>query len=138
MVESSGSSWVGTSFDRESINETLPSSHFLHPLPILTDTQSEYILEEKGRGFFLWNDTSGWVFKIKERTLEDILKKLKARELDNSCLSRLRAVDDPSVEPDLNIPYLPNPDFVDRPDITEQFRIPPKKTVVFHGLHGSG
>ena len=129
----------GKFFTRNHVNETLHSSHhFSHALPILTDTRLEYIFEEKGRGYYVWNDISGSVAEIKESSLKDIITKIKNGGLRALTLSPLRAVDDPSGEPCSNIPYLPNPDFVDRPDLTSKFSIPPRRITTFWGLGGCG
>lgn len=60
--------------DQDRVNENLhPSLHFSRPRQILTDTQHNFIFEEQGRGYYVYNETSSDVFKIKENSLEDIL-----------------------------------------------------------------
>lgn len=121
------------------INECLhPSLYFSRPRPILTDTQHDFIFEEQGRGYYLYNDISGYVFQIKENSLKDILAKWRDGGLFSMTFSQLRTVDGPSGEPDSNIPYLPSPDFVDRPRLTEKFQIPPQRSVLLYGLSGCG
>ena len=130
---------VDTSFTRELVNEILPPSlYFTNPLPILSDSDSNYVFEEKGRGYFLWNDISGWVYEIKASTLEELLMILDAGGPCPSHLSRLQTIDEPDGNPTSNIPYSLNLDFVNRPDFTHRFSIPPKKATVFHGMHGCG
>lgn len=128
---------VKTYFTNLRVNETLhPSLYFSRPQPILTDTQSVYIFEEQGRGYYIWNEISGGVAEIKENSREDIIAKLKKGGLCSLSLSWLRTVDDPSGEPTSNIPYLPNPDFVDRPHLT--FQIPPQRSVLLYGWEDHG
>lgn len=130
---------VNTYFAHHRVNETLhPSLYFSRPRPILTDTQSIYIFEEKGRGYFVWNDISGFVAEIKENSWEDIIGKMRDGGLFSMTLSPLRTVNGPSGEPTSNIPYLPNPDFVDRPRLTENLQIPPQRSVLLYGSGGSG
>lgn len=130
---------VNTYFAHKRMNETLnPFDYFLHPLPILTDNQSEYIFEEEGRGFYVWNDISGKVAKIEESSLEDIIAKLKDGGLHSLKLSSLKTVDSPSGEPTSNVPDLLDPDFIDRPGLMDQIPIPPQRYVILHGWMGSG
>ena len=130
---------VKACFTQDRVNETLrPSRHFSRPQPILTDNQSVYIFKEQGRGYHVWNEISGGVAEIKENSWEDIIAKLKEGGLFSLTLSPLRTVDDPSGEPTSNIPYLPNPDFVDRPHLMEKFQVPPQRSVLLYGPEGSG
>ena len=125
--------------DGHRVNECLhPSLHFSHPWPILTDTHSTYIFEEKGRGYFLWNDVSGSVAQIMENSWEAIITKLRQSGLVSMTLLPLRTLDGPSGEPTSNIPYPPNPDFVDRPRLTKKFQVPPHRSVFFFGPAGCG
>lgn len=124
--------------DSHCVNECLhPSLHFSQPRPILTDTQSTYIFEEKGRYFF-WNDISGSVALIEENSWEDIIAKLRQSVLAPMSLLPLRTLDGPSWEPTSNIPYSPNPDFVDRPHLTGKFQMPPHRSVLICGPGGCG
>lgn len=125
--------------DRHRVNECLhPTLYFLHPQLILKDAQSTYIFEEKGRGYFVWNDISGSVAETKEKSLEDIIVKLSDSGLASITLSPLRTLDDPSEEPTSNIPYPLNPDFVDRSCLTKIFRIPPHRSILLYGPAGCG
>ena len=125
--------------DHHRVNECLhPSLHFSHPRPVLTDAQSTYIFEEEGRGYFLWNDISGSVAEIKEKSRDGIISKLNDGGLAFITLSLLRTLDGPSGEPTSNIPYLPNPDFVDRAHLTENFQIPPPRSIVLYASDGYG
>lgn len=126
-------------FTHRRVNETLhPSLHFSRPKPILTDNESLYIFEEEGRGYYVWNEISSDVAEIKENSLRDIIAQLKEGGMAYLTLSRLRRVGDPSGKPTSNIPYLPNPDLVDRPHLTENFQIPPPRSVLLYGLGGRG
>lgn len=128
---------VTTDFAHHRVNETLhPSLYFSRPRPILTDTQSIYIFEEQGRGYYVWNDISGGVAEIKENSWDVIIAKLNEGGLFSLILSPLRTVDDPSREPTSNIPYLPNSDFIDRPYLTENFQIPLQRSVLLYGSEG--
>ena len=128
---------LGTTFTQDRINEALhPSHQFSHAKPILKNTESEYIFEDKGQ-YYLWNAVSDRVSEIREDSLNDIVTKLQGGGLLSLTLAPLRAVDDPG-EPCSNVPYLPNPDFVDRPDITSTFTIPPQKNVFLTGSMGVG
>jgi len=78
MVKSAGRPRVSTYFPNRRVNETLnPRDHFLHPVPILIDNRLGYIFEEKGRGFFIWNQISGAIAKIEDSQLDHIIMKLK-------------------------------------------------------------
>lgn len=125
--------------DSSRVNECLhPSVHFQQPRPILTDTQSTYIFEEKQRGYFVWNDISSSVAQIKEDSLETILGNLRKSGLASMTLLSLRTLDGPSGEPSSNIPYPPNPDFVDRPRLTEKIQMPPHRSLLLFGPGGCG
>ena len=125
--------------DHRRVNECLhPSLHFSHPRPVLADTRSAYIFEEKGRGYFIWSDISGIVAEIKEKSLDDIIAKLNDGGPDLLTLSSLRRLNGPSGEPTSNIPYPPNPDFVDRPHLTEKFSMPPLRSMFLNGSDGCG
>ena len=127
-------------FTNHRVNESLhPSQYFSNPQPILTDTQSHYIFEEEERGiYYVWNDISSYVFKIEEDSLANIRKKLSNGGLFSMNLTQLRTIDGPSGEPTSNVPYLPNPDYVDRPDPTEKLRLPPQRSVLLYGSGGCG
>ena len=128
---------LGTTCTQDRINEALhPSHQFSHAKPILKNTESEYIFEEEGQ-YYLWNIVSDRVSEIRENSLNDIVTKLQHGGLLSLTLASLRAVDDPW-EPCSSVPYLPNPDFVDRPDITSKFIIPPQKYVLLKGMSGVG
>ena len=120
------------------VNESLhPSVHFSHPRPILTDTLYDYIFEEQGRGYFLFNDISGYVYQIEVESLQDLLAKWRDDGLYSMTHSRLRNIWSPW-EPTSGVPYLPNPDFLDRPLVTENFQIPPQRSVLLYGSGGCG
>lgn len=120
------------------INDGLhPSVHFSHPRPILTDTEATYIFEEEGRGYFIWNDISGYVAEIREKSWDDIIEKMNEGGVTSITLSLLRSLDGPSGEPTSNIPYPPNPDFVDRP-LMKKIQLPPPRSTLFVGPDGCG
>ena len=71
---------LGTTFTQDRINEALhPSHQFSHAKPILKNTESEYIFEEKGK-YYLWNAVSGRVSEIREDSLNDMLRTCKVED----------------------------------------------------------